>query len=393
MLKINRTIVIVLDSVGVGWLPDAADFGDEGANTLVHIAEHMKGLNLPHMQRLGLGNITTIRGIPPVSFPLASYGMMMEASGSKDTMAGHWELMGLIVDKPFPTFPHGFPGEIVEQFLKAANIKKVLGNKAASGTVIIDELGEEHIKTGFPILYTSADSVFQIAAHEEVIPIDNLYDMCEQARKVCDEYQIGRVIARPFVGEKGNFTRTANRKDYPMSPPGKTALDVLKENNFPVTGIGKIEDIYAGQGITRAIHTKSNNHGMECLMEELSITQRGLIFINLVDFDMLYGHRNNAEGYANALEEFDSQLEELLPRMREDDLLIITADHGCDPTYPGTDHTREYVPILVYANHLEPRDLGTRKAFTDIGVTILELFGIPHSFPGSNFLVEKTEDR
>lgn len=386
MLKINRAIVIVLDSVGMGWLPDAADFGDEGANTLVHIAEHMNGLSLPHLQRLGLGNITAIQGVPPVSSPQAAYGMMAEASGSKDTMAGHWEIMGLIVDKPFPTFPHGFPGEIVDQFLKAANLKKVLGNKAASGTVIIAELGEEHIRTGFPILYTSADSVFQIAAHEEVIPLDDLYDMCEKARKVCDEYQIGRVIARPFIGKNGNFTRTANRKDFPMPPPGKTALDVLKENNFPVMGIGKIEDIYAGQGITRAIHTKSNNHGMECLMQELSITRRGLIFINLVDFDMLYGHRNNAEGYAHALEEFDSQLGELLPRLQEDDILIITADHGCDPTYPGTDHTREYVPILVYAKYLEPRDLGTRKAFTDIGVTILDLFGIPHSFPGSNFL-------
>lgn len=386
MLKINRVIVIVLDSVGVGWLPDAADFGDEGANTLAHIAEHMNGLNLPHLQRLGLGNIINIQGVPPVSSPRAAYGKMREASGSKDTMAGHWEIMGLIVDKPFPTFPHGFPGEIVDRFLKAANIEKVLGNKAASGTVIIAELGEEHTRTGFPILYTSADSVFQIAAHEEVIPLAELYDMCEKARKVCDEYRIGRVIARPFVGKKGNFTRTANRKDFPMLPPGKTALDLLKESNFPVMGIGKIEDIYAGQGITRALHTKSNNHGMDCLMEELSITQRGLIFINLVDFDMLYGHRNHVEGYARALEEFDSQLGELLPRVQEDDLLIITADHGCDPTYPGTDHTREYVPILVYAKHLAPRELGTRMAFTDIGVTILDLFGIPHSFPGNNLL-------
>ena len=391
MLKINRVIVIVLDSVGVGWLPDAADFGDEGANTLAHIAEHMKGLNLPHMQSLGLGNITTIQGVPPVSSPRAAYGKMKEASGSKDTMAGHWEIMGLIVDKPFPTFPNGFPGEIVDQFLKAANIKKVLGNKAASGTVIIAELGEEHIRTGFPIVYTSADSVFQIAAHEEVIPLDKLYDICKKARKLCDEYRIGRVIARPFIGEKGNFTRTANRKDFPMLPPGKTALDLLKENDFPVMGIGKIEDIYAGQGITRAIHTKGNNHGMECLMQELSITGRGLIFINLVDFDMLYGHRNNAEGYARALEEFDSQLGEFLPRLREDDLLIITADHGCDPTFTGTDHTREHVPLLVYAKHLGPRDLGTRKAFTDIGVTILDLFDIPHSFPGNNLLRSETD--
>ncbi len=278
MLKINRAIVIVLDSVGVGALPDAVDFGDEGANTLGHVAEHMGGLHLPHMQQMGLGNIIPIKGVPPEPNPTAGYGMMMEASGSKDTMAGHWEMMGLIVDSPFPTFPDGFPEEILEKFYKATGVTLALGNKAASGTVIIEELGEEHIKTGFPIVYTSADSVFQIAAHEEVIPIERLYEMCEQARKVCDEYQIGRVIARPFMGEIGNFTRTANRKDYPMDPPGITALDVLKKNNFPVMGIGKIEDIFAGKGLTRAVHIKNNSHGIECLMEELSITKNGLIF-------------------------------------------------------------------------------------------------------------------
>jgi phosphopentomutase len=384
-VKIRRVIVIVLDSVGVGWLPDAKDFGDEGANTLGHIAEYMGGLNLPHMQKMGLGNIIPIKGVPPTEESTAAWGIMKEASGSKDTMAGHWEMMGLIVDKPFPTFPNGFPAEIMGKFYHASGVTQALGNKAASGTVIIAELGEEHIRTGFPIVYTSADSVFQIAVHEEVIPVDKLYKICEQARKVCDEYQIGRVIARPFVGEKGNFTRTANRKDFPMFPPGETALDILKRNNFPVSGIGKIEDIFAGQGLTRAIHTKSNNHGMECLTEELSITTEGLIFINLVDFDMLYGHRNNAAEYAKALEDFDRGLGELLPRLQEDDLLIITADHGCDPTYPGTDHTREYVPLLVYSRHLEPHGLGTRETFADIGVTILEMFGIPHSFPGIGF--------
>ncbi len=385
MLPINRAIVIVLDSVGVGALPDAADFGDEGANTLGHVAEYMGGLHLPHMEQMGLGNIIPIKGVPPEPKPTAAYGMMMEAAGSKDTMAGHWEMMGLIVDSPFPTFPHGFPGEILEKFYKAAGVPLVLGNKAASGTVIIAELGEKHIKTGFPIVYTSADSVFQIAAHEEVIPIEKLYEMCEQARKVCDEYQIGRVIARPFVGEKGNFTRTANRKDYPMDPPGITALDVLKKNNFPVMGIGKIEDIFAGKGLTRAVHIENNSHGMECLMEELSITKKGLIFVNLVDFDMLYGHRNNVEGYAGALEVVDRELGELLPRLQEDDLLIISADHGCDPTFRGTDHTREYVPLLVYSRHMEPRHLGTRETFADIGVSILDLFGIKHSFPGTSF--------
>ena len=388
--KIKRAVVIVLDSAGAGSLPDAADFGDEGANTLGHIAEHMGGLNLPHMQQLGLGNIIPIIGVPPEPSPRAAYGIMMEASKGKDTMAGHWEMMGLIVDKPFPLFPGGFPEEILRKFYKAAGVTEVLGNKAASGTVIIAELGEEHVKTGFPIVYTSADSVFQIAAHEEVIPVNALYEMCEQARKVCDEYLIGRVIARPFIGEKGNFSRTANRKDFPMLPTGETVLDMLKKNNFPVTGIGKIEDIYAGQGITRAIHTKSNDHGMECLLEELSVTKNGLIFINLVDFDMVYGHRNNAGGYGKALEAFDRGLGELLPRLREDDLLIITADHGCDPTFPGTDHTREYVPLLVYSRSLEPFPLGTRETFADIGVTLLELFGISHSFPGKNLLV--TED-
>ena len=259
-----------------------------------------------------------------------------------------------------------------------------MGNKTASGTAIIAELGEEHIITGFPILYTSADSVFQVAAHEEVIPLAELYEICEKARKICDAYQVGRVIARPFVGEEGSFTRTANRKDFPMLPPGETALDLLKKNNFPVTAIGKIEDIFAGQGITRALHTKSNDQGMEGLLEELSVTQRGLIFVNLVDFDMLYGHRNNAEGYAWALEDFDRDLGKLLPKLREDDLLILTADHGCDPTFPGTDHTREQVPLLAYSRHLRSYNLGIRKTFADIGVTLLDLFGIPHSFPGND---------
>lgn len=386
MEKINRVIVIVLDSVGAGAMPDAAEFGDAGAGTLAHTAEHAGGLGLPNMQKMGLGNIIPIAGVPAVKKPMASYGIMAEASASKDTMAGHWEMMGLIVDKPFPTFPNGFPPEIMNKFFKAAGVSHALGNKAASGTEIIAELGEEHIKTGYPIVYTSADSVFQIAAHEEVIPVDKLYKMCGQTRKVCDEYQLGRVIARPFVGLPGQFTRTANRKDYPMDPPGDTVLDVLKRNNFPVMGIGKIEDIFAGKGITRAVHTKNNSDGMKCLMDELSITTKGLIFINLVDFDMLYGHRNNIRGYADALEQFDRELGDLLPRLQEDDLLIITADHGCDPTFPGTDHTREYVPLLVYSRHMQSRNLGTRETFADIGVSILEIFGVSHSFPGNSFI-------
>ncbi len=386
MMNINRVIVIVLDSVGVGAMPDAADFGDIGANTLAHVAKHKNGLNLPNMQKMGLGNIIPIQGVPPTNTPTASHGIMKETSASKDTMAGHWEMMGLIVTKPSPTYPNGFPKEIMNKFYNTTGIPNALGNKAASGTVIIEELGEEHIKTGSPIVYTSADSVFQIAAHETVIPVDKLYEICEKSREICNQYQIGRVIARPFIGEKGNFTRTANRKDYPMDPPGETALDVLKRNHFPVMGIGKIEDIFVGKGITRAVHTKNNHHGMECLMNELSITKNGLIFINLVDFDMVFGHRNNADGYGNALEEFDVRLGEFLPMLQKNDLLIITADHGCDPTFPGTDHTREYVPLLVYSEKLKPVPMGTRETFADIGASVLKLFGLPNPFPGKSFL-------
>lgn len=385
MKDINRVVLMVLDSVGAGYLPDAAEFGDEGANTLGHVAEGVGGLNMPNMQKMGLGNIIPIQGVPPASSPAAAWGIMMEASNGRDTMAGHWELMGLVVDKPFPLFPDGFPKKILDEFYAASGVSHVLANIPASGTVIIAELGEEHMKTGHPIVYTSGDSVFQIAAHEEVIPVPELYKMCEQARVVCDRHRIGRVIARPFVGTPGDFTRTANRKDYPMLPTGETALDVMKKNGLNVCGIGKIEDIYAKQGITRAIHTKNNKDGMEALKKELDITENGLIFINLVDFDMVYGHRNNVEGYAKALEEFDVDLGTFLPKLQDDDLLIITADHGCDPSFPGTDHTREHVPLLAYSPGLKPVELGTRKTFSDVGVTILEIFDLPHSFPGTGF--------
>lgn len=379
---IKRAIVIILDSVGIGALPDAADYGDVGADTLGNIARTLGGLNLPNLQSLGLGNIIPIKGVPPTPRPLASYGKMTEASKGKDTIAGHWEIMGIILQESFPTFPHGFGPGIIAEFLQAAGTPAVLGNKTASGTVIIQELGEKHIETGYPIVYTSADSVFQIAAHEEVIPVERLYEICRRTREICDKYRIGRVIARPFIGAKGNFTRTKNRKDFPMKPPADTALDILKRHNFPVVGIGKIEDIFAGCGITRAIHTGDNVDGMKRLIEELAITRSGLIFINLVDFDMLYGHRNDPQGYAQALSAFDSFLVDLLPLVRPDDILIITADHGCDPTYPGTDHTREYVPLLVYNRTIRPRDLGTRETFADVAVTILDLFSLPHSLPG-----------
>jgi phosphopentomutase len=386
---INRAIVIILDSVGAGALPDAAEYGDVGADTLGNIARALGGLNLPNLQRLGLGNIIPIKGVPPVSRSLASFGKMAEASKGKDTMAGHWEIMGIILQESFPTFPHGFGPEIIAEFLEAAETPAVLGNKTASGTVIIQELGEKHIETGFPIVYTSADSVFQVAAHEEVIPVERLYAICRRTREICDKYRIGRVIARPFTGAKGNFTRTKNRKDFPMKPPADTALEILKRHHLPVVGIGKIEDIFAGCGITRAIHTKDNADGMKRLIEELYITRSGLVFINLVDFDMVYGHRNDPQGYAQALADFDSFLVDLLPMIRPDDILVITADHGCDPTYPGTDHTREYVPLLVYNQTMPPRNLGTRETFADVAATILDLFSLQHSLPGRSIFNDK----
>lgn len=388
---IKRVIVIVLDSVGVGALPDAEEYGDKGANTLGNIANKCGGLDLPNLQDLGLGNIIPVNGIPPAASPGASFGKMAEASKGKDTIAGHWELMGIILDRAFPVFPDGFGEEIINDFLEATKLPGFLGNKAASGTVIIQELGEEHIKTGFPIVYTSADSVFQIAAHEDIIPLETLYRICEDTRKICDRYRIARVIARPFTGQQGNFIRTKNRKDFPMIPPADTALDILKRNNFPVVGIGKIEDIFAGRGITKAIHTKDNDDGMKILSEELSATREGLVFVNLVDFDMVYGHRNNAEGYAQALRGFDSFLPDLLPLIKPEDLLIITADHGCDPTHPGTDHTREYVPLLVYNPEIPSQDLGTRQTFADVGATILNVFGLSHSLPGENLLAGRRQ--
>lgn len=379
----KRAIIIVLDSVGIGALPDAAEFGDEGVNTLGHIAESAGGLALPNLQRLGLGNIGQFEGVAPVTSPEASFGRMLEASRGKDTIIGHWEMMGVITEKALPVFPEGFPPDMVQRFLKASGCRDILGNKAASGTAIIEELGELHVKTGHPIVYTSADSVFQIAAHEEIIPLAQLYKICEDARGVCDDYMVGRVIARPFVGQEGSFQRTPSRKDFPLRPPHATTLDILKENGFPVMGIGKIEDIFAGQGITRAIHTKDNSDGMRVLLDELSITTTGLIFANLVDFDMKFGHRRDPKGYAHALELFDKDLGILLERLTDEDLLILCADHGCDPTHIGSDHTREAVPLLVYSNRMKVKDLGTRRTFSDIGATVLRLFQLPHQLPGS----------
>ncbi|MEN8153425.1 MAG: phosphopentomutase [Acidobacteriota bacterium] len=383
----KRVILIILDSAGVGAMPDAGKYGDKGANTFKNTADAVGGLSLPNLRKLGMGNIVDIKGVNPVSDPQAMYGKMAEASNSKDTMAGHWEMMGLITEIPFPLYPDGFPDEIINSFMKVTGVRGILGNRAESGTKIIKELGEEHIKTSFPIVYTSGDSVFQIAAHEDVIPLKTLYDLCESARDICDKYNIGRVIARPFTGEEGNFKRTADRKDYPMVPPGKTVLDILEENNVPVTGIGKIEDIFARRGVPRAIHTKNNSEGMKVLSDELLRAEKGLIFINLVDFDMLYGHRRDPNGYAGALEEFDRGLGEFINKLRKDDIVMITADHGCDPTFKGTDHTREYVPLLVFGEKILPGNMGIRKTFSDIGISILNYFEIgAGNFPGNSFI-------
>lgn len=383
----KRVIILVMDSVGVGYMDDAADFGDTGANTLGNTAEKAGGLDLPNLKKLGLGNIISIKGVDPVSAPAGKFGKIREASKGKDTMTGHWEMVGIISEDPFPLYPDGFPEEIINEFKERTGVQGVLGNIAASGTEIIKDLGAEHIRTGFPIIYTSGDSVFQIAAHNNTISLEKLYDYCEEAREMCDKYKIGRVIARPFVGEPGSFKRTTDRKDYPMLPPGDTILDLIEKGGFIVSGIGKIEDIYAKQGVSRAIHTKNNREGMDVLKRELSLTKEGLIFINLVDFDMLYGHRRNAEGYASALEDFDKMLGEFLILLEPDDVLVITADHGCDPTFKGTDHTREFVPLLVYGRKIHPEDLGIRETFADIGVSVLHHLGISNTgFPGKNFI-------
>jgi phosphopentomutase len=391
MKRFSRVALIVLDSVGIGALPDAAEFTDEGANTLGHIAEYKNGLHLPHLKELGLGNIAPIRGVEPVATPRAYYAKMAEISKGKDTTTGHWEFMGIYTDKPFKTYPNGFPEEFIRAFEERTG-RKVIGNKPASGTEIIKELGEEHMKTGALIVYTSADSVFQIAAHEEVVPLEELYRICEIARELTldEKYSVIRVIARPFVGEPGHFTRTANRRDYSVKPPSKTVLNFLKEAGKDVIAIGKISDIYAGEGISHAIHTKSNMDGVDQLLKTVAEDFDGLAFVNLVDFDAKYGHRRDPEGYAQALMEFDARVPEILSALREEDLLIITADHGNDPTHHGTDHTREYTPLLVYGKTLAKpgRSLGVRETFADVGATIAENFAVQAPPIGRSFLGE-----
>ncbi len=383
---VNRVVIFVMDSVGIGALPDAEAFGDVGANTLGNIVKASGGINLPNLRKLGLGNIDGLVGVEAVENPTGAYGRSDEVSNGKDTTTGHWELAGLHVTEPFQTFPDGFPKEIIDEF-EAKVGRKVLGNKPASGTEILDELGEEHVKTGNPIVYTSADSVFQIAAHEGVIPLEELYKMCEIAREIMmGEYTVARIIARPFEGEVGKFTRTPNRRDYSLSPFGETLLDIAKKAGLDVIGVGKIEDIYNGHGITEAIHTKDNMAGIDATIDYLGKDNKGIIFTNLVDFDAKYGHRRDPIGYKNALEEMDRKIPEMLEKMGPNDIIIFTADHGNDPTYKGTDHTREYIPIVIYGNAIKENvNLGTRKSFADIAATISDLLDIPSTGKGDSF--------
>lgn len=386
----KRIFLIVMDSVGIGEAPDAEKFGDKGSDTFGHIAERMNGLNMPNMGKLGLSNIREIGGIEKAGKPLAYYTKMQEASNGKDTMTGHWEIMGLNIQTPFRVFPDGFPPELIAE-LESRSGRKIIGNKPASGTEILDELGEEHMKTGALIVYTSADSVLQIAAHEEIVPIEEQYKICKIARELTldEKYMVGRVIARPFLGEPGNFKRTANRHDYALKPFGRTVMNDLKDAGLDVIAIGKISDIYDGEGVTQSLRTVSNMDGMDKLLQTLDMDFTGLSFLNLVDFDALFGHRRDPEGYGKALEEYDARLTEVFSKMKEDDLLIITADHGNDPVHPGTDHTREYVPLLVYSKGMaKGEELPIRETFADIGATVAENFNVTMPEFGKSFLKE-----
>ncbi|MFH1994262.1 MAG: phosphopentomutase [Nitrospinota bacterium] len=384
--KFNRVILIVLDSVGVGALPDADRYGDEGSNTLAHIGEALGGLNLPNLESLGLGSIVAIKGVKPAKRPLASFGKMAEQSPGKDTTTGHWEMMGIILNHPFPTYPKGFPPDVMAKFEEISG-RGTLGNKVASGTEIINELGDEHLRSGKLIVYTSADSVFQIAAHEEVVPLEELYDICTKARAILKPpHLVARVIARPFIGSNGRYIRTANRHDYSALPPSKTLLNILSDKGIPVIGIGKIGDIFAGSGLSKSYRTGSNQGGIAKLLSLMDEEPDGLIFINLVDFDMLYGHRNDPVGYYKALKEFDECLPKIFGKLGDDDLLIITADHGCDPTFRGTDHTREYVPLIAYSKKGGGVNLGVRESLADVAATIAANFNIDGTGKGNSFL-------
>ncbi|MFC7685179.1 phosphopentomutase [Ureibacillus sp. GCM10028918] len=388
MKPFKKIHVVVMDSVGIGEAPDAHKFGDQGADTLGHIAEEMKGLTMPNMGALGLSNIRELKGIEKAAQPMGYFGMMQEASVGKDTMTGHWEIMGLNIDQPFKVYPEGFPAELIRK-LEEKTGRKVIGNIPASGTGIIDELGPEHMETGAIIVYTSADPVLQIAAHEEIVPLEELYKICEIARELTlePEFLVGRVIARPFVGTPGNFTRTSNRHDYALKPFGRTTMNELQDAKLDVVAIGKISDIFNGEGVTESIRTKDNTDGMDKFAEVVRRDFQGISFLNLVDFDANFGHRRDPLGYGEALEEFDRRLPEVLDALTEDDLLVITADHGNDPTFPGTDHTREYVPLLVYSRRFEmASELPLRKTFADIAATIAENFKVEAPQFGTSFL-------
>lgn len=391
----KRAIIIVLDGVGVGELPDAGLYGDIGSNTLGNVIKEVKGMRLPNLEKLGISNIKGLEILPRNISPEGSFGRMLEKSPGKDTTTGHWEISGIILDKPFPVYPDGFPISIINEFEKLIKTK-ILGNVVASGTEIIKTLGRQHVTTGYPIIYTSADSVFQIAAHEEVIPLERLYEICKIARSVLkDEHAVGRVIARPFIGNESGYTRTKNRRDFSLVPPEKTLLDYILEggSNCQVKAVGKIDDIFANRGITHSIHTSGNIDGINKTIEFIKQDFEGLIFTNLIDFDMLYGHRNNVEGFAGALLEFDDRLPDILNNLKEQDVLFITADHGGDPTTPSTDHSREYVPLIVYGKNLKNGvNLGTTSSFADLGATVADYLKIEYGGQGTSFLKYLTKD-
>ncbi len=383
----SRVIWIIIDSVGIGELPDADKFGDVGANTIGNIVKSQGDIDMPNMVDMGIGNIDGVDFLEKVDKPAAVFCKCAEISQGKDTTTGHWEMAGIVVDKPFKTFPNGFPKDIIDEFEKQTG-RKVVGNKPESGTVILDELGEHQIKTGDVIVYTSADSVFQIAAHEEVIPLEELYNMCKIARKIMSgDNAVARIIARPYIGnKKGDFDRTSNRRDYSVDPFKTTVLDNIKGSGLDVIAVGKIEDIFNGKGITEAVHTKDNMDGVDKTLKYIKSNNRGLIYTNLVDFDSKYGHRRDPKGYKKAIEEFDARLPEIIEAMKEDDILIINSDHGNDPTYKGTDHTREYIPVLIYGDRIKKGvNLGVRSSFCDIGSTIADILGVEKTNCGESF--------